>query len=100
MVDVGINCHHSVLARHCVFVLRRRASEPEKIAGFSTHLWGSTMDIEKLAVRYFQLKQDLSIAYNSQPWNSRIVDHLANEIARTEQEIAALKPEGVQVDNA
>ena len=58
------------------------------------------MDIEKLAVRYFQLKQDLSIAYNAQPWNSRIVDHLANEIARTEQEIAALKPEGVQVDNA
>jgi hypothetical protein len=56
------------------------------------------MDIEQLAVRYFQLKQDLSIAYNSQPWNSRIVDRLADEIARTEQEIAALKPEDPQLN--
>ena len=49
------------------------------------------MNIEKLAVRYFQLKQDLSIAYNSRPWNRLAVDRLANEIARTEREIAALK---------
>ena len=50
------------------------------------------MDIEKLAVRYFQLKQDLSIAYNARPWNRAAVDRLANEIARTEQELAELKP--------
>jgi len=56
------------------------------------------MDIEKLATRYFQLKQDLSIAYNAQPWNGGLVDRLANEISRTEQEIAALKPEGHQLE--
>jgi len=50
------------------------------------------MDIEKLAVRYFQLKQDLSIAYNARPWNRAAVDRLANEIARTERELAELKP--------
>ena len=49
------------------------------------------MELEKLAVRYFQLKQDLSIAYNAQPWNSGIVNRLADEIARTEHDIAALK---------
>jgi len=49
------------------------------------------MDIEKLAMRYLQLKQELEVAYNSKPWNRATVDRLANEIARTEQEIAARK---------
>ena len=55
------------------------------------------MNIEKLAVRYFQLKQDLSIAYNSRPWNRAVVDRLADEIARTEREIAALKTEDQRI---
>jgi cell division protein FtsB len=49
------------------------------------------MDIEKLALRYLRLRQDLSIAYNSRPWNRATVDRLANEIARIEREIAALR---------
>jgi hypothetical protein len=51
------------------------------------------MDVEKLATRYFQLKQELSMAYNARPWNGGIVDRLANEIARTEREIASLRPD-------
>ena len=47
------------------------------------------MDLEKLMARYFRLKQELAIAYRSRPWQSTRVDRLADEIARTEREIAA-----------
>jgi len=49
-----------------------------------------TMNLEKLMERYFRLRQELSIAYASRPWHSARVDRLADQIARTEREIAAL----------
>ena len=50
------------------------------------------MDIEQLMGRYFRLKQELSIAYRAQPWHSGRIDRLADELATTEREIAALQP--------
>lgn len=50
------------------------------------------MDLEPLMVRYFRLKQELSIAYRAQPWHSGRIDRLADDLAATEREIAALQP--------
>lgn len=50
------------------------------------------MDLEQLMGRYFRLKQELSIAYRAQPWNSARVDRLADDLAATEREIAAHHP--------
>ncbi len=50
------------------------------------------MHLEQLMGRYFRLKQELAIAYNAQPWQSRRIDRLANELAATEREIAAMQP--------
>jgi hypothetical protein len=50
------------------------------------------MDLEQLMGRYFRLKQELSIAYKAQPWHSARVDRLADDLAATEREIAALQP--------
>ena len=50
------------------------------------------MDLEQLMGRYFRLKQELSIAYKAQPWNSARVDRLADDLAATEREIAARQP--------
>ena len=47
------------------------------------------MNQEQLMGRYFRLQQELSIAYSAQPWNSRRIDRLANELAGTEREITA-----------
>jgi hypothetical protein len=50
------------------------------------------MDLEQLMGRYFRLKQELSIAYRAQPWHSGKIDRLADDLAATEREIAALQP--------
>lgn len=50
------------------------------------------MDLDQLMGRYFRLKQELSIAYRSQPWHSGKIDRLADELAATEREIAARQP--------
>ncbi len=50
------------------------------------------MDLDQLMGRYFRLKQELSIAYKTQPWHSGRIDRLADEIAATEREIAARQP--------
>ena len=50
------------------------------------------MDLEQLMGRYFRLKQELSIAYKAQPWHAGRIDRLADELAATEREIAALQP--------
>ena len=49
------------------------------------------MSLEKLMTRYFRLRQELSIAYRARPWQVGRVDRLANEIARTEKEIALMQ---------
>ena len=49
------------------------------------------MTIEELMVRYLRLRQDLEIAYDARPWQSARVDRLANDIARTERELASRK---------
>lgn len=50
------------------------------------------MDIEQLKGRYDRLGQELSLAYREQPWRSAHVDRLADDLAATEREIAALQP--------
>lgn len=50
------------------------------------------MDLEQLMGRYFRLKQELSIAYRAKPWHSGRIDRLADDLAATEREIAALQP--------
>jgi hypothetical protein len=52
------------------------------------------MNIEQLMGRYFRLKQELSIAYRQQPWQSNRIDRLADDLASTEREIAALQAAG------
>jgi hypothetical protein len=49
------------------------------------------MSIEQLMGRYFRLKQELSIAYRQQPWQSHRIDRLADDLASTEREIAAMQ---------
>ena len=49
------------------------------------------MNLEQLTGRYFRLKQELSIAYRQQPWQSNRIDRLADDLASTEREIAALQ---------
>ena len=48
------------------------------------------MMIEQLMARYLRLKQDLEIAYKAQPWQSARINRLADDIARTELELASL----------
>jgi hypothetical protein len=50
------------------------------------------MDLERLMSRYFRLRQELSIAYRAQPWNSARIDRLADDIADVERHIATLQP--------
>ena len=50
------------------------------------------MDLDQLMGRYFRLKQELSIAYRAQPWHSGKIDRLADDLAATEREIAAMQP--------
>ena len=52
------------------------------------------MNIEQLMGRYFRLKQELSIAYRQQPWQSNRIDRLADDLASTEREIAAIQAAG------
>lgn len=49
------------------------------------------MELEPLVGRYFRLRQELSIAYQARPWQSSMIDRLANALAATEREIAALQ---------
>ena len=50
------------------------------------------MDLEQLMGRYFRLKQELASAYREQPWHGARVDRLADDLAATERQIAALQP--------
>jgi hypothetical protein len=47
------------------------------------------MNLEQLMGRYFRLKQDLSVAYNTHPWRSDRINRLADDLSRVEREIAA-----------
>ena len=49
------------------------------------------LNLDQLMGRYFRLKQELSIAYKSHPWHSARIDRLADEVVRTELEIASMK---------
>lgn len=50
------------------------------------------MPLDQLMQRYFRLKQELAIAYRAAPWQSRTIDRLADDIVRTELEIAGAGP--------
>ena len=58
------------------------------------------MDLDQLMGRYFRLKQELSIAYRAQPWQSGRIDRLADELAATERDIALLQPVDEQCNDA
>lgn len=47
------------------------------------------MNIEQMMGRYQRLRQELSIAYNQQPWHSGRIDRLTLELAQVEREIGA-----------
>jgi hypothetical protein len=49
------------------------------------------MELESLMTRYFRLKQELTIAYRSRPWQSTRIDRLADELAVTERDIGAMQ---------
>ena len=49
------------------------------------------MELEPLMGRYFRLRQELSIAYRSRPWQSARIDRLAEDLAATEREIGAVQ---------
>ena len=50
------------------------------------------MYLQQLMGRYYRLRQELTSAYREQPWRSAHVDRLADDLAATEREIAALQP--------
>jgi|KBSMisStandDraft_5_1062788.scaffolds.fasta_scaffold438797_1 hypothetical protein len=50
------------------------------------------MNLEQLMGRYFRLKQELAIAYRSNPWQTARLDRLADDLAATEQQIVAARP--------
>ena len=54
------------------------------------------MDLEQLMGRYFRLRQELSLAYRTQPWHSGHLDRLADELAATERAITSLRLEDAQ----
>lgn len=57
------------------------------------------MNIEQMMGRYQRLRQELSIAYNQQPWQSGRIDRLTLELAQVEREIAARQYEVPHVPN-
>lgn len=48
------------------------------------------MNLEQLTQRHARLQQDLATAYDAVPWNAGEIDRLADDLASTEREIAAL----------
>lgn len=50
------------------------------------------MDQEQLMGRFVRLKHELSAAYSAQPWHSRRIDRIADDLAETERQIAASLP--------
>ncbi len=46
------------------------------------------MTLDQLMGRYFRLKQELAIAYRQKPWQSSLIDRLANDLSETERLIA------------
>jgi membrane protein required for beta-lactamase induction len=54
------------------------------------------MDLEQLVGRYSRLQRELSAAYSMLPWHSARIDRLANDLAATERQIAALQASGGQ----
>lgn len=50
------------------------------------------MDLEQLMGRYYRLKQELAVAYQTQPWHGARIDRLADDLAAAERELAAMQP--------
>lgn len=48
------------------------------------------MNLEQLTGHHARLQQDLATAYDAVPWNAGEIDRLADDLASTEREIAAL----------
>jgi hypothetical protein len=47
------------------------------------------MSIDQLEGHYLRLRQELSAAYGSWPWNIGHIDRLTDDLAATERELAA-----------
>lgn len=52
------------------------------------------MPLDQLMQRYFRLRQELAIAYRATPWQAGRIDRLADDIVRTELEIAGARSSG------
>jgi hypothetical protein len=60
-------------------------------ADTASQLTEGDMNLEQMMGRYNRQRQELSMAYLAQPWNTDRIDLLANDLAATEREIAALQ---------
>ena len=50
------------------------------------------MDLELLLAEYARLRQELQAAYAAPSWKAARIDLIAEQLARTEREIARLQP--------
>lgn len=58
------------------------------------------MDHEQLMGRFLRLKLELAVACRAQPWQSARVDRIADDLACTERQLAALRPVAEQCDES
>ncbi|MEP6874308.1 MAG: hypothetical protein ABI887_08070 [Burkholderiales bacterium] len=49
------------------------------------------MSLDLLIAKYFQLRQELDIAYRRNPWLASRIDWLADELAAVERNIASIR---------
>jgi hypothetical protein len=49
------------------------------------------MTLAQLTGRRFRLRQELAAAYGALPWNTRRIDRLSKDIARTDRDIACVQ---------
>ena len=49
------------------------------------------MTLAQLTGRHFRLRQELAAAYSALPWNTRRIDRLSKDIARTDWDIAGVQ---------
>lgn len=49
------------------------------------------MTLAQLTGRHYRLRQELSAAYSALPWNTRRIDRLSRDIARTDWDIAGVQ---------
>jgi len=54
----------------------------------------------QLLGRFLRLKQELAVAYRTQPWHGAKIDRIADELVVAERQLAALGPQDEQCDES